>query len=164
VSEWVTTHKRENYEVRTREGAEGRIYRCKRCGFVRRASVPYHARSTTTWNEYTGRKTDNHRTYDEPSRPRCACPSEHESRLTYAVVKGHFVAGEKCGAKCRYAIGPACDCSCAGRRHGEGYVEEQAYAEGAPLDYCGALADYKGRGIRCTKETGHKGPHMGPLA
>lgn len=33
-------------------------------------------------------------------------------------VVGFFVPEVKCGALCRNAVGPSCDCSCGGANHG----------------------------------------------
>jgi len=41
---------------------------------------------------------------------------------TFKVVQGSFAAGIKCGGKCRNAVGPSCDCQCAGQNHGSGHA------------------------------------------
>lgn len=38
------------------------------------------------------------------------------------AIYGHYVAEETCGSKCRNAIGPSCDCSCGGVRHGDNFA------------------------------------------
>ncbi len=40
---------------------------------------------------------------------------------TFDVVKGSFSEAVKCGARCRGAVGPACDCHCAGENHAGGH-------------------------------------------
>lgn len=48
------------------------------------------------------------------------CP-EH-GRYILSPVWGVEVPEIKCGAKCRSATGPACDCSCGGHNHGVGHA------------------------------------------
>jgi hypothetical protein len=51
------------------------------------------------------------------------CP-EHGRYLLDPIWGEHTDA--KCGARCRNAVGPSCDCSCGGENHGMGHaVEEQ---------------------------------------
>lgn len=40
---------------------------------------------------------------------------------SFSVIRGSFSEAVKCGAKCRSAVGPSCDCQCGGERHGEAH-------------------------------------------
>lgn len=48
------------------------------------------------------------------------CPDHGPFRLDH--VWGVKVEKVKCGAMCRNAVGPSCDCSCGGANHGSGHV------------------------------------------
>ena len=45
---------------------------------------------------------------------RCECGAI----VKLAVVHGSYDPHIECGAKCRNAVGPSCDCSCGGANHG----------------------------------------------
>jgi hypothetical protein len=45
---------------------------------------------------------------------RCDCGAY----VRLEVVHGYLDPQVNCGAKCRGAVGPACDCSCGGANHG----------------------------------------------
>ena len=45
---------------------------------------------------------------------RCECGATVKLEL----VRGWYAPDVKCGAKCRNAVGPSCDCSCGGANHG----------------------------------------------
>lgn len=47
------------------------------------------------------------------------CPEHGSYKLAHVV--GSHVPEIKCGAKCRNAVGPSCDCSCGGKNHGAGH-------------------------------------------
>lgn len=47
---------------------------------------------------------------------RCECGAS----LDFKIVEGTFTESVKCGARCRNAVGPACDCACAGENHSAG--------------------------------------------
>jgi hypothetical protein len=46
----------------------------------------------------------------------------HGRRFRWEQVLGSYRDGIKCDARCQYAKGPACDCSCAGANHGAGWM------------------------------------------
>jgi hypothetical protein len=48
------------------------------------------------------------------------CPEHGRYRLE--PIWGETVADIKCGASCRNATGPSCDCSCGGHNHGMGHA------------------------------------------
>lgn len=43
------------------------------------------------------------------------------SQTSGTPVRGRYNPRQTCGAKCIYAKGPDCECSCAGANHGAGY-------------------------------------------
>lgn len=45
------------------------------------------------------------------------CP-DCGARVVLTAVKGRYRPEITCGAKCRNAVGPSCDCSCGGANHG----------------------------------------------
>jgi hypothetical protein len=49
----------------------------------------------------------------------CECGGEG---FTFDVISGSFSEAVKCGARCRNAVGPSCECSCRGERHGESHT------------------------------------------
>jgi hypothetical protein len=52
-------------------------------------------------------------------RPAVTCTCGATVKL--AVVQGWESPDVKCGALCRNATGPSCDCSCAGANHGSNH-------------------------------------------
>jgi hypothetical protein len=50
-----------------------------------------------------------------------ACTGCGGTGCTFDVVRGTFSESVKCGAKCRSAVGPACECQCGGENHGSGH-------------------------------------------
>lgn len=50
------------------------------------------------------------------------CPSHPRARLTVEIVKGTYSEGRKCDPRCAYALGPICNCACAGANHGGGWL------------------------------------------
>ena len=40
----------------------------------------------------------------------------------FAIIKGCLVQAVKCGPQCTGAVGPSCDCACAGSNHGANHV------------------------------------------
>lgn len=50
------------------------------------------------------------------------------------AIYGHYVAEETCGSKCRNAIGPSCDCSCGGVRHGDNFAARSTSANRRPRE------------------------------
>lgn len=44
------------------------------------------------------------------------------SRWTWAVVEGSFSESVSCGARCRNAVGPSCECQCGGENHAAGHA------------------------------------------
>jgi hypothetical protein len=49
------------------------------------------------------------------------CPT-HGRSFKWEQVKGTYSHGIRCDARCQYARGPQCDCSCAGANHGRGWM------------------------------------------
>lgn len=41
---------------------------------------------------------------------------------SWAVVEGSFSESVKCGARCRNAVGPSCECQCSGENHATGHA------------------------------------------
>lgn len=117
-------------------GVEGRLYRHKRCGFVRRIDVPY---SVEKWREVdrfgVGRTKYGARHYSgEPALSYARWPERFAAPVTchctevergwsvpYKIVKGVVNERERCGAKCMASKGPDCECSCGGSNHGGSY-------------------------------------------
>lgn len=56
---------------------------------------------------------------DQPERTVC---SEHRRPFKWEQVLGSYSHGIRCDARCQFAKGPACDCSCAGANHGAGWM------------------------------------------
>ncbi len=54
--------------------------------------------------------------------PTHTCP-KHGRPLKWAEVKGTYKHGIRCDARCQYAKGPDCECSCSGANHGAGWIE-----------------------------------------
>ena len=50
------------------------------------------------------------------------CPKCHHLNVTYGEVIGK-VSQKPCDARCMDATGFICNCSCGGKRHGQGHVE-----------------------------------------
>lgn len=59
----------------------------------------------------------------------CTCTFAAWKFSTNAVrldsIRGR-VTNHKCDAKCLYAKGPSCDCSCGGKNHGSGHGRAEA--------------------------------------
>jgi hypothetical protein len=112
------------------------LYRCLACERQtkrRRLWRSTHQRRivhTSWWNpsvrkqvdirQYTWTTTDG-RTYNgehPPAEPCSSCrrPTSGET------IRGRFSAGKPCGARCIFAKGPNCECSCAGANHGIGHT------------------------------------------
>lgn len=120
-------------------GVEGRLYRHKRCGFVRRVDVPYRvekwketdrfgaARTKYGRKDYSGEPAQNEQNYARwPERfaapVTCHCAEVGSGfSVPYSVVKGVVNERERCGAKCMASKGPDCECSCGGANHGGSY-------------------------------------------
>lgn len=41
--------------------------------------------------------------------------------LGMKIVEGSYSEAHNCGPRCRNAVGPSCECSCAGENHGAGH-------------------------------------------
>jgi hypothetical protein len=46
----------------------------------------------------------------------------HHGLFRWEPVRGTYSNGIRCDSRCQYARGPQCDCSCAGRNHGRGWL------------------------------------------
>jgi hypothetical protein len=51
--------------------------------------------------------------------PVCA---SHGRALRWQRIEGTHRPGIRCDARCQYAKGPDCECSCAGANHGRGWM------------------------------------------
>lgn len=98
------------------------IFACNKCKLVRaydyevKNSIGYYGKRIV---HYLRRDVANKKTIEAYQDARCTnCNSTN--------VKQNFVTGhksdKKCDARCTGAKGPACDCSCAGRNHGAGWL------------------------------------------
>lgn len=47
---------------------------------------------------------------------------EHDRFMTLNPVKGVIVADKTCNHRCTNAVGPDCECSCGGEKHGAAYA------------------------------------------
>lgn len=45
-----------------------------------------------------------------------------KGRCEASEIYGRYIAEMVCGSKCTGAVGPSCDCSCAGKNHGGKYA------------------------------------------
>jgi hypothetical protein len=59
------------------------------------------------------------RAAEHPEPATCA---EHHRHYKWEQVIGQHARGIKCDARCQFAKGPSCDCSCAGANHGAGWL------------------------------------------
>lgn len=94
------------------------IYRCLRCKAIR--ARDHAAAWTRETYELHGRMSSSYRTtYGEGSTPapEVCCGRAMSGR----PVQGRRTA-ERCGAKCANATGHDCECSCAGRNHGNAHT------------------------------------------
>lgn len=114
-------------DERSATGTAGRVYvlyRCRPCeratqrpkvwrGTFSKTTTRTGPYALTTWTA-DGRSTKGDH---PPARPCAACqrPTGGEQ------VKGRFSASRRCDARCIYARGSNCECSCAGANHGAGH-------------------------------------------
>jgi hypothetical protein len=63
-----------------------------------------------------------HRTRSEAEAGRWSAICPDHGAYSLSNVYGEFVETAKCGATCRNAVGPACDCSCGGANHGHAHA------------------------------------------
>ena len=82
------------------------LYRCRHC-------------EQTTKRPHIWRQTfkRTHAGQQPPISPCRTC----QRPTTGQTVRGRFSAGHRCDARCIYAKGPECECSCAGANHGAGH-------------------------------------------
>jgi hypothetical protein len=108
--------------------------RCRGCKAPARGTLAEERRSGTAQvrNRLGWTEERTVRSYRYPSEPgyqsfqsvrlevmfaTCACGTTVSMRR----VVGTYSPDHKCGAKCRNATGPACECSCRGKHHGAGH-------------------------------------------
>lgn len=82
------------------------IYRCRHC--------EHQTKRPHVWRE---RFT---RTRQDQQAPASHCRTCNRSTAGQAVRR-RFSAAHRCDARCIYAKGPDCECSCAGANHGAGH-------------------------------------------
>lgn len=98
----------------------GYIGKCKTCKIPVRADVNEERKRGEGFLARMYYNTHGLGWYDHPAKiitwpcPSCGRPA----KLTRMVVT--YNEKVKCGAKCRNATGPACECSCRGVNHGRG--------------------------------------------
>ena len=63
----------------------------------------------------------NPRSTTTPHATEHRCP-RHGRSFRWELVQGAYSHGIRCDARCQYARGPHCDCSCAGANHGRGWM------------------------------------------
>lgn len=112
------------------------LYRCAPCERTTRRSQVWRRRvhRTTqqqTWTDPIRRTAerfteitwtdDQGRTTHGPHPPAVACPSCRRP-TSGQTVRGRFSALHRCDARCIYAKGPECECSCGGKNHGAGHA------------------------------------------
>lgn len=122
-------------ETSTETGSTAVLYRCHPC--ERRTKQPHvwretfsrtatHRRwfsstvrrhmhvATVAWTDATGRRTQG----EQP--PVSPCPGCRRETSGQRVI-GRYNANRPCDARCIYAKGPNCECSCKGANHGAGH-------------------------------------------
>lgn len=123
-------------ETRTETGPAAVLYRCHPC--ERRTKQPHvwrqtftRAATTRTWWSATARRqmrlaeitwtddTTGRRSHGEQP-PHASCPGCHRPTFGQAI-RGRYNAATRCDARCIYAKGPDCECSCGGANHGAGH-------------------------------------------
>lgn len=120
-------------EIQQREKPVRFIIKCKRstCGAVFRYEclfrydriaarpkrdggwIPSKVVNETYWDLVTG-----FRVFPHNEHTKCRLCGGY---VSVRQVVGHLAPEVKCGAKCRNATGPNCDCACAGKNHGAGF-------------------------------------------
>jgi hypothetical protein len=50
--------------------------------------------------------------------PRVTCPDCSRPMPRVAFIAGNYSEARDCDSRCTSAVGPACDCHCAGKNHG----------------------------------------------
>lgn len=50
------------------------------------------------------------------------CSACGGSSADFDVIRGTFSESVKCGARCRNAVGPSCECQCGGENHATGHA------------------------------------------
>lgn len=133
------------YETDTRTTTDSvlLIYRCRKCERLardfsgnRRLMIAKRIRADrvvnrTTTHGITGVKTAVRVRYLHNGKeslyvPDVRCEAGHP--MFPEQVYGTKNTEVKCGAKCRAATGPNCECSCGGANHGAGYDSEEIAA------------------------------------
>jgi hypothetical protein len=109
------------------------IVRCTPCKAVRRVEFTTRVRiyvldGRPMYRNYVLREDGYEAAYrDRYDLPRSVLGSRQcegcgeWNRFTFKVVQGYFRESVACGAKCRNAIGPSCECQCSGENHGMGH-------------------------------------------
>lgn len=113
-------------EAEDMESEVGVIYRCKKDKIAWRVTLiknvqiieGYDRNGRAVKNEFTTFQWKDGSWHNNPDWE--ACPKC--GRLIYGnAIEGTYNPNVKCGAKCRNATGPNCECSCAGENHGDNY-------------------------------------------
>lgn len=113
-------------EEYTTTGETHIIYRCRNraCRAPKRVTLPYRRTVTIAQdacgihrNTVTEFNVDGFRTRYLPSLDCEACGTRY---MESKVIKG-VKSDKPCDARCMGAVGPACDCSCAGANHGQNW-------------------------------------------
>lgn len=97
------------------------LYRCHACERIDRARQLWRSTYTRrtagrliTWTTMDGR------TLQAEQPPAESCP-RCKRQTPGTPIRGTF-SGRPCDARCLYAKGPDCECSCGGANHGAGHV------------------------------------------
>lgn len=93
------------------------IGRCKACKQTTRIVVTLPRYVRLEREPRIARYEDASRFPDAP----CGCHLGAKRWQGWAEIVGTYRPEVTCGARCTNAIGPSCDCSCAGAAHGAGH-------------------------------------------
>lgn len=111
---------------RTTSTAGHATLRCRDCKATgRRAFTMHHTTTahegrmlTSQAMELDGRTRNVRDRYAVIHALHMNCPVCGSTRVNVNLVKGTYIADKTCGARCMNAVGPDCECSCAGENHG----------------------------------------------
>ena len=115
----TTTIKKYKTIEETATGTQRIIFHCRTKGCKQVFAYDYLVIPSGKWNSFLRHDETGKRIWSNEE----VCPG-----CGFRPFVAHEVVGKvtehTCGAKCRNAKGPICDCSCGGAHHGEGFLRK----------------------------------------